>query len=381
MSLKICSPPRRVDKVDNLESHFPQPLFVRSGLNSFIVQIETGSPGMTVAVSVDGKIVWTEGFGYSDLENRVKCTPESVFRIASISKAITMATVAKLIERGDLDIDKPVQYYVPECRNHDPAATLPFRRNSSFFERIFIFFLHLCCYLGSKFLYTTHGWTLISAVVEKAAKMPFEEYLRQTLDELGLENTYLEEHQPLIKNRGRYINTLMFLKKKNLTQTTLKESKENVEDDDKLSGFLKPDTMKMMWTPYVIPEAKWEGIVNAGYGMGWSVCRNKHEHAFCKDQKFYACHTGGAIGASSVLMVVPRESALHTNEKNKDSENKTDGIISKSNTAQDLQEASLFNSKRPKGVVVAIIANMTSVGLNKTAYDIARIFECVGYKM
>jgi serine beta-lactamase-like protein LACTB len=59
-------------------------------------------------------VFFCTGFGYSDLENRVKCTPESVFRIASISKAITMATVAKLIERGDLDIDKPVQYYVPE---------------------------------------------------------------------------------------------------------------------------------------------------------------------------------------------------------------------------------------------------------------------------
>ena len=54
------------------------------------------------------------GLGYSDVENRVKCTPQSIFRIASISKSITMAAVAKLIENGDLDLDKPVQYYVPE---------------------------------------------------------------------------------------------------------------------------------------------------------------------------------------------------------------------------------------------------------------------------
>jgi len=52
------------------------------------------------------------GFGYSDVENDVPCTPDTVFRIASISKAITMATVAKLYEEGKLDLDKPVQHYV-----------------------------------------------------------------------------------------------------------------------------------------------------------------------------------------------------------------------------------------------------------------------------
>ena len=53
------------------------------------------------------------GFGYADIENRLPCKPESVMRIASISKSITMAAVAKAVENGDLDLDKPVQFYVP----------------------------------------------------------------------------------------------------------------------------------------------------------------------------------------------------------------------------------------------------------------------------
>ena len=52
--------------------------------------------------------------GYADLENNVPCTPETVFRIASISKSITMAAVARLWEAGDLDLDKSVHEYVPE---------------------------------------------------------------------------------------------------------------------------------------------------------------------------------------------------------------------------------------------------------------------------
>ena len=56
---------------------------------------ESGSPGVCVAVSVDGKIVWSEGFGFADVENRVLCSSKTVMRIASISKPIT-ATAAGL---------------------------------------------------------------------------------------------------------------------------------------------------------------------------------------------------------------------------------------------------------------------------------------------
>lgn len=54
------------------------------------------------------------GFGYADLENRVPCRPETVLRIASISKPLTSAAAARLCEEGKLDLDVPVQKYVPE---------------------------------------------------------------------------------------------------------------------------------------------------------------------------------------------------------------------------------------------------------------------------
>ena len=53
------------------------------------------------------------GFGYADVENRVECRPDTVMRIASISKSQTMTIVARLMEQGKLDIDKPVESYVP----------------------------------------------------------------------------------------------------------------------------------------------------------------------------------------------------------------------------------------------------------------------------
>nr|XP_054096411.1 serine beta-lactamase-like protein LACTB, mitochondrial isoform X2 [Callithrix jacchus] len=78
------------------------------------IKDEVGAPGIVVGVSVDGKEVWSEGLGYADVENRVPCKPETVMRIASISKSLTMVALAKLWEAGKLDLDIPVQHYVPE---------------------------------------------------------------------------------------------------------------------------------------------------------------------------------------------------------------------------------------------------------------------------
>lgn len=52
--------------------------------------------------------------GYADLENRVPCSPQTVMRIASISKPLAAAAAARLCEEGKLDLDVPVQQYVPE---------------------------------------------------------------------------------------------------------------------------------------------------------------------------------------------------------------------------------------------------------------------------
>lgn len=70
-------------------------------------------------------LTFSPGLGYADVENRVRMCPETVLRIASISKPITMAAIAKQWETGKLDLDKPVQYYVPtfpEKRVNDVAV-------------------------------------------------------------------------------------------------------------------------------------------------------------------------------------------------------------------------------------------------------------------
>src|SRR5205823_3626690 len=72
-----------------------------------------GIPGMTVAIVAGDRLRWSAGFGLADVENEVPATARTVYRFASNSKPITAVAVLQLAERGRLDLDAPIQGYVP----------------------------------------------------------------------------------------------------------------------------------------------------------------------------------------------------------------------------------------------------------------------------
>ncbi len=74
---------------------------------------QAGVPGVSITVARDGRILWSEGLGWADLEQRVVVTPLTRFRVGSVSKSLTSAALGMLVEQGKLDLDQPVQRYVP----------------------------------------------------------------------------------------------------------------------------------------------------------------------------------------------------------------------------------------------------------------------------
>jgi len=70
-------------------------------------------PAMSAAVAARGRIVWSEAFGHADRESVVPATPATRFGIGSITKSLTMALAARLVEQGKLDLDAPVERYLP----------------------------------------------------------------------------------------------------------------------------------------------------------------------------------------------------------------------------------------------------------------------------
>lgn len=82
-------------------------------------------PGISVAIEQRGKIIYQKGFGFADLENRVAVTPETVFPIGSITKAMTGLAINQLIAQGKVDLDAPVGRYLPHLPA--PSRDIPIR--------------------------------------------------------------------------------------------------------------------------------------------------------------------------------------------------------------------------------------------------------------
>src|ERR1700693_1386960 len=83
----------------------------------------THVPGMSVAVVENGEYEWAQGFGFADLENNVPDSEHTLFRLASISKSLTATAAMQLWERGQLDLDAPVQKYCPAFPQKDAPIT------------------------------------------------------------------------------------------------------------------------------------------------------------------------------------------------------------------------------------------------------------------
>ena len=65
-------------------------------------------PGLSLAIAKDDKLIYAKGFGYANTSTGEKVTPESLFRIASISKSFTSVAIMKLIQNGKLTMNSSV---------------------------------------------------------------------------------------------------------------------------------------------------------------------------------------------------------------------------------------------------------------------------------
>ncbi|NIB38424.1 serine hydrolase [Pseudomaricurvus alkylphenolicus] len=74
----------------------------------------TGITGLSIALVDDQDVVWSQGFGFADKENGIKATAETVYGVASVSKLFTATAIMQLAEKGKIDIDQPLQTYIPE---------------------------------------------------------------------------------------------------------------------------------------------------------------------------------------------------------------------------------------------------------------------------
>ncbi len=282
-------------------------------------------PGASIAVAYQGKILWSEGFGMANLELGVPATPRTKFRIGSISKTLTSVAVAALWQEGKLDLDAPVQRYVPTFPDkghpistrqlaghlsgiphytaadvvntvHYPTVTAALDK---FRDRPLLFVP------GERYAYSSFGWNLISAVVEGASGAEFlGEMQRRVFDPFGMAETIADHYAQIIPGRTAFY----------LADTSGKVSNGPAVDNSDVwagGGFLSTaddltrfahgvltgrvvtdQTRELLFTPMSTAAGN-----STEYGLGWRVTT--------LDGRRAVGHGGSHVGASAQLLAIP----------------------------------------------------------------------------
>ena len=285
-------------------------------------------PGISVAVGLEERIVWSEGFGWADIEQRVPVTPATRFRVGSVAKPMTAALLALVYEEGKIDLDAPVQRYVPSfpVKKH-PVTTrelaghlagIRHYQGNEFFssrhyetvpEGLEIFENDpLLFQPGKQFSYSSYGWNLISAVLEGATGKPFLPQMQARIfDPLGMRSTVADWNRLIIHDRARpyAIDPEERLANAPYVDNSYKWAGggflSTAEDLVRFGqahlkpGFLKAETLSLLHTSQKTSDDK-----ATGYGIGWTLAQDQQGRRVIR-------HGGGSVGGTTHLAIYPQQ--------------------------------------------------------------------------
>lgn len=302
---------------------------------------ELNVPGLSVAVVTNSRLRWQRGYGLADLENFVTAKVNTVYRLASVSKPITAVAVMQLVEKGKIDLDAPVQKYVPSfpqksypitvrellthtsgIRHYKGDEESSTRYYSNLTEALNIFKNDALEHQpGLKFTYSTYGYTLLGVVVEAASGISFTDYLRENIFKpAGMTHTRADGVHDIIPNRARgYVKTDKGeLSNAGLADTSYKIPGgglvSTVEDMAKFAiavqngTLMKRETFKQMSMSQVNKDILQRtyaslklpaGTVLPSYGFGWIIGTNKRKDA--------VWHGGIQQGVTSLVYLLPKQ--------------------------------------------------------------------------
>jgi CubicO group peptidase (beta-lactamase class C family) len=180
--------------------------------------------GLTVGISRGGRQVFAKGYGLADLENAVRATPDTVYRISSATKAFTAAAILQLRDQHKLDLDDQVGRLLPavpawrqvtirQILTH--TGGLPNYRGKLFRDNIAkdltpaewvrsVADQPLLFEPGSGWSYSNVGYDLLGLIIEQLSRASYGDYIRgHVTGPLGLEHTRLLDPKSIIPHRAR----------------------------------------------------------------------------------------------------------------------------------------------------------------------------------
>jgi CubicO group peptidase (beta-lactamase class C family) len=172
---------------------------------------ERGQYNGSILVSVNGRVIYRNGFGESNFDTHKKFTPATISCLASVSKQFTAMTIMMLREQNQIKYDDPLSKYVPELSKYANGVTIrnllthtsgipdvgdlgidhPGLTNNEVLQAL-VKQESLVFKPGTKYQYSNTGYVLLSIIVERITKKSFKDYLTEKiLVPLKMNNTFL----------------------------------------------------------------------------------------------------------------------------------------------------------------------------------------------
>lgn len=283
--------------------------------------------GISSGIYKSNKIVWKGAAGFMDLENKIKANPEMLNRSASIAKPMTSIAILQLYEQKKLNLDDPIQKhlsYFPKKKegeitirhllNHTSGVdaynsqeeAFPTKNYTTLREAISVFKDRPLRHApGLSYSYTTYGYVILGAIIEKVSGMTFRDYMKQNIwEKAGMSHTdvelfdkqYNNKSKLYYKNRAREIvlDIVTNLSVKvpgggfyTTTEDLLKFGEAVINNK-----LIQPETFKLMITD---PKIKTWGTP---YAMGWFIYGNNETTT-----GRIIGHSGSQSGASTQMLI------------------------------------------------------------------------------
>ena len=294
--------------------------------------IERNVPSVAVAVARDGRVIWEDGFGWADRENRIAATPHTIYSLASISKPITATGLMILKERGRVDLDRPVNDYLGEAKikvrvgntadatvrrvaNHTSGLPLhyqffyedePYRAPSR--DETIRRYANSVTAPGEKYQYSNLGYGILDYVIERVSGKSYAEFMRaEVFQPLGLTRMSVDigpglEKQQAVRYGGDGLpipfyafdhpgGSAIYASAHDLLRFAMFHLKAHLPDQKAILSDQAIDEMQR-------PTA--QSGPDTGYGVGWSTTIFPGNHPL-------VAHTGGMGGVATSLRLFPKE--------------------------------------------------------------------------
>jgi len=300
---------------------------------------EKAIPGVSIAL-VDGQhVVWARGFGWADSASKIPATASTVYRVGSVSKLFTDVGIMQLVEQHKLDLDAPIQRYVPTFRPKNPfGGAITIRQLASHRSGLgretpigFSFegegkpvptlaatvaslnSTTLVYRPGTHFKYSNAGVAVLGYALERTQKEPFASYIdRMVLKPIGMDRSSFRPPADIVGATAKGIMwtidgrqfeapavQLRDAPSSDLYSTVLDLSKfiQVLSARGALANgrLLSRASLDAMWTPQLVPSA-----VEEGYGIGFDVER--------LDGHRTVGHGGSIYGFATQFLALPDDS-------------------------------------------------------------------------